>query len=190
MLHVCSAYQDTAAHTLRAMSAASSKRRKLAELRGRMKFISGAALEDVLTIIRDNPDAIPEGVVSRHSIRRGRDEFVQEPTPYGILHSTITVAGLELEVQNPAPALYLAATQPGFAPLLQRALRNCTTAANGVNDFDVCVYSDEIGPGNQVAYKQARKTWSMYWSIRQFGPESLMNEDTASVDVTAHMRSA
>ncbi len=158
--------------------AAAVKRRKLAQLRSRISYVSGKALEDLLTIFRDDPDAIPSGVVNRSDLRKGRDEYTATPTPYGPLHSTVQIAGQDVEVQNPAPALWLASRTPGFRPLLDRALRN-SCVENGIHRFGLVLYSDEIGPGNQIAYKQARKTWTVYWAIRECGPESLMHEDSA-----------
>ena len=69
--------------------AAAVKRRKLAQLRSRISYVSGKALEDLLTISRDDPDAIPSCVVNRSDLRKGRDEYTATPTPYGPLQSTV-----------------------------------------------------------------------------------------------------
>ena len=37
------------------------------------------------------------------------------------------------------------------------------------NPWRLVVYSDEITPGNQVAHKNPRKTWAIYYSFLEFG---------------------
>ena len=76
---------------------------------------------------------------------------------------------------NPFALLVVAARRPGFAAMLQRRL------VQEPNSFErpwgLCLYSDEVSPGNQLAHHNARKSWAIYWSLLQFGLPVLSDED-------------
>ena len=144
------------------------KYRKICEFRAKLPFVSTRALEAVLKIAKE--DELPE-MCSRRTLGRARDEMVNEDTIYGPLHEIMLIDGTAVEVANPFALLWYAANKcSGFAALLDRA-------AQHKQPWHIALYADEVLPGNQVAHKMARKTWCWYWTIIEFGPAALSDED-------------
>ena len=134
-----------------------SKIARLASLRARLPYVSQSALAAVLKIAQEEP--LPSG--TRRDIGRSRDAIVEERTPYGPLHAKVSIAltsggDLDLEIQHPFAILYYMAMKSNDLSALIRAtyMRRAPTIAH---PWHLIIYSDEILPGNQLAYKNERK---------------------------------
>ena len=151
---------------------------KLQSLRTRLPYISQSALSQILQIAEH--EELP-GSSTRKDIRRARDETVAQMTPYGPLHQKITIptsngTDLDVEVQHPCAMLWhLCAKSQCFSELVSRTMASnpCTI----LEPWNLMLYADEILPGNQLAYKNARKMWGMYWTIVNWGSATLSDED-------------
>ena len=162
------------------MSAAErfAKRQRVGRLRASLPFISQDALAAVSA--ENQRGALPR--CSRAEIRQARDEEVRTDTPYGTLHTVLEVpcadsdAPLKIEIQNPFSMFWYAITiSRAFSTLVKAALEHCPCTFS--NPWNMIVYNDEISPGNQLAFKNARKLQGLYWSILELGGYALSNED-------------
>ena len=68
-----------------------------------------------------------------------------------------------------------AAGSEAFSTLLKNTARRLQPAP--MAPWKMLLYLDEISPGNHLAYKHARKTWGVYWSILEFGAAALSEEE-------------
>ena len=151
---------------------------KLQSLRSRLPYVSQSALSAILQLAAQ--EELP-GNCSRKDVRRARDDTVKAWTPYGALHQTVTLPAsdgdtLNIEVQHPFAMLwYSCANSKCFSDLVSRTLASnpCTVDA----PWRLVMYADEILPGNQLAYKNARKMWAIYWTILNLGSAALSDED-------------
>jgi len=149
---------------------------KLQSLRSRLPFISQAALSSILTIARD--EELPE-LSSRKSIRAARDNSVKLDTPYGKLHHVVEFPGtppVRREIQNPFAILYHACKSSASWSRLVQGLA-AARPPSPTSPWHIVLYTDEVLPGNELAYKNARKLWAVYWSILEFGNATLADED-------------
>ena len=150
---------------------------RLSSLRARLPYISQAALSAVLEEV--NREAAPKA--SRKDIRAARDDAVKTQTAYGTLHQSLQVAAKEgppetLEYQHPGAMLcYLVKHSPSLSALVSRTL--LSKPCSPQQPWNVLVYTDEVLPGNQLAYKHARKLWAVYWSVAEWGPAALADEE-------------
>ena len=151
---------------------------RLTTLRNRLPYVSQQALAAMLTVASE--EELPPAC-TRKDIRAARNASVHLSTPYGPLHQKMNVAmtngaQLEVEIQHPAAMLWhLCQTSSRFSDLVARTCQR--HPASFREPWSVILYADEILPGNQLAYKNGRKVWGMYWSIHQFGAAALSNED-------------
>ena len=161
-----------------AMERRPEKLARLQSLRSRLPYVSKTALSRILTLA--SQEALP-GSSTRDDVRRARDTMVMEPTPYGMIHQTISLPATEgdplsIEVQHPFPMFwYTCKKSDAFSRLVARTMASnpCTVA----KPWSLILYADEITPGNQLAYKNARKMWAMYWTILDLGSAALSDED-------------
>lgn len=147
-----------------------AKLAKLQLFRSKLPYLSHTALAAVLKAARSEP--LPD-VCSRRSVGRARDETVQELTPYGKLHQSITVETADggqtsFEVQHPLAMFYKACgVSESFGSLVSRTVDACPPSVAA--PWSIVLYADEILPGNQLSYKSARKVWGFYWTVLEFG---------------------
>ena len=150
---------------------------RLARLRSRLPYVSQNALVAILKIAVEEP--LPTG--TRKDVREARDSVVLQQTPYGPLHRQLEVqpvagSSLNLEIQSPQAILYHAASvSASLSGLLRRAA--VAKPPGFGNPWRLILYGDEITPGNQLAYKNERKAWGIYWSLLEFGSAALSHED-------------
>ena len=142
----------------------------------KLPFISHTALASVLRIAKT--EALPN-VNHRIDTARARDHYVSLATPFGTLHQSIDLGGgISAEVQHPMAMLYTVVSKSeAFGALMARALARfpCSPAT----PWRLVIYTDEVSPGNQLAYAHERKTWAWYWSFMEF-EQSLSSEDIAA----------
>ena len=156
-----------------------AKLAKLQSLRSRLPYISQTALSSLLRVAAHEP--LPIGS-SRSDIRAARDTAVQHLTPYGPVHQHIEVTGksdtpVKLEVQHPFAMLHkVCSVSNCMSNLVARVAE--ANPPSVASPWKLILYTDEVLPGNQLAYRNARKMWAIYWSILEFG-SALADEDRA-----------
>ena len=136
-------------------------------LRSKLRFVSQSAIASVIDMSRKEP--LPD-IHGRRDIRKARDVSVKVVTPYGPIHQEITVAdGYVMEIQHPMAMMYLACKESRrFSDLMLWAFEQKQPTAAA--PWGIVLYSDEINPGNQLAYQHSRKAWGFYWTFEEFGP--------------------
>ena len=146
---------------------------KVTSLKARTPYISQSAFGALLRITKQ--EHLPQ-VSTRKAIREARNKHVTMATPYGPVHQRIDLGGgVSAEVQHPMAMLYAAsASSPAFAVLLRRALSRFPCSP--VSPWELILYTDEVSPGNQLAYAHERETWAWYWPFIGYG-QSLPPDD-------------
>ena len=160
------------------MADRATKLRRLDAFRRSVPHVTAAAFAKILeAAVR----GIPELACDRNAVRMARDLQVNEMTDYGPLIDTIPMVHKDgtinnLTIVNPFAQLWLAAKKcEGFSVMLQERLR--TTASTHAAPWGLCIYSDEVVPGNKLSAHNLRKLWAIYWSLIEFGVPTLSNED-------------
>jgi hypothetical protein len=158
-----------------------AKLAKVAHLRRSLPHMSQSAFVAFLAAARDEP--LPM-VTRRDDLRSARALIPRRETPYGTVHQTIplprddVVGGIfEVEVQSPWPMLHeVCAASPGLSLLIKQTLQR-SGAPTPSRPWKVCLYSDEVDPGDPLLGKHARKFQACYWSILDFGAAALSHEE-------------
>ena len=148
------------------------KMAKLQSLRSRLPYVSQTALHALLEIAKS--EELPS-VSSRRVVREARDCLTSQKTSHGLMHKQLHIGGCDLEYQNPFAMLaHMSAESTHLSSLMRRAFaeRPCSST----QPWTLVVYLDEILPGNQLAHKNERKMWGVYWSILEWGPAVLSDE--------------
>ena len=149
---------------------------------GRKSFISQRALEEVLTVCKSNLDELATTGTSRTSIKRSRDTAFDTNTPYGKLMQRFTLVGengeaVSVDFISPQAMLWHACSEcPKFARAVQQMLVKERPTIQ--KPLTVCLYADEISPGNNLKRDNRRRVQAIYWSIRQLGPMQLSMESS------------
>ena len=165
-----------------------NKLARISRLRNKLPYISQSALGSILKLAES--EELPTAC-GRNIIRAARDAAVQRLTPFGAIHQKIKVdmkdgSQLDVEIQHPAALMHhLCKTSKSFSDLLSRSFSR--KPASFSNPWNLIVYADEILPGNQLAYKHARKSWGIYWSLLEFGSAALSDEDNPEDPAPSHM---
>jgi hypothetical protein len=136
------------------------------ELKSKLPYISTNALAELLKVAKTTK--LPEAHTAAN-VRKAKLEYVSQHTPYGTIHQDMAITDtVTTEVQHPFAVLYHCAKHsPSFSSLLQRTLAKYPSDL--AHPWRLILYSDEVSPGNQLAYVHARKTWAVYWSFLEFG---------------------
>ena len=152
---------------------------QLSALRHAVPHLTAAALAAVADAAKHH--LLPEGKIDRNLVREGRDARCLEVTPYGPIHKSVNVAmksghDVELELQNPFAMFWkVCRCSYSFSMMVSQTLATCPNSP--ATPWGLIVYSDEVTPGNQLLTLNARKTWAFYWSIFEFGPAVLADEE-------------
>ena len=162
---------------LAAVGTAMSKKQKLAESPkprlsdfGRVSHVTAAALSKVLEQVRD--EGMPDAIAAT-SVRRHRSEAVDKKTRFGKLLQAIEVEGANgrprtFWVQHPLAMLEVMVKE---YPDVRELFRTMST-----RELKIVLYSDEVTPGREIIGND-RKVQNIFWSILNFGPSLLVNED-------------
>ena len=133
-----------------------------------------------------------ESKTNRNDVRAAWNETTNINTPFGTVHQVIELqaiqgeAPIRLEVQHPLAMLhYGASSSTSLARLLQQTFQKSPCGLR--RPWRIIIYTDEVLPGNQLAYKSARKAWAIYWSILEWGSAALSDEDTCVVRSRSHI---
>ena len=149
---------------------------------GRKSFISQRALEEVLTVCKNHPDELARTGTSRASIKRSRETAFDATTPYGKLLQQFALVGengeaISVDFISPQAMLRQACSEsPKFATAVQQMLVKEKPTIQ--KPLTVCLYADEISPGNNLKRDNRRRVQALYWSLRQLGPMKLAMESS------------
>ena len=160
------------------MSDRPAKLARLQNLRDRLPFISQSALCSLLKLAHE--EELPE-IHNRKALREARDAKSHAPTPYGTVCQIVQLLGedgthIPVEVQHPFAMLHQAClTSKPLSGLMKRCIEQHPPSL--AKPWSLVLYTDEITPGNQLAYKSHRKFWAIYWSVLEWGPQVLSDED-------------
>ena len=147
-------------------------------LRRSVPHVSANALAAIMKFARNND--VSQIATSASAMRRSRDAALPD-TPYGPMLVSDTLfakpphANKELWLINPLAYLYHAYKScDGFRRFLDE--RHGQRPSSVDNPWRLCLYSDEVVPGNPLAPRQARKVWVIYFSFLDFHPHLHMEE--------------
>ena len=161
------------------MASASAKSQALARV-GRRVHVSQRGLEAVLKEVEENPEILGS---SRGSIKRSRDAEVDVDTPYGTLLGKLTVQvqkkkgiqDLQLPVLNLQAFLWhVCSTMPCMTAFMQQRLALHPSQPD--RKWRMCLYCDEISPGNPLRALNTRKVHAFYVSFAEYGAEARCQE--------------
>ena len=146
----------------------------------RKSFVSQRALAEILQLLPEEED---QPATSRATLKRKRDDKMNLTTPYGPLWKELTgftmKEGPPLKVSyiDPLALLWHACNQGGG---FQEFLQNCAARnpCSPAHPWDICLYVDEVSPGNQLKPVNERKLQVLYFSLKQFGGLALSKEDS------------
>ena len=153
---------------------------------GRRHYVSLSGLESILKDLKRDHDLDIQGT-SRRTLKRARDVEVDIETPHGQVLTEMTIQLLtkssKTELQEKAlPVLNLGAflwhacqSLPQFAAFFQRRLGQHASTAE--SPWQICLYADEITPGNPLKASNTRKVWAFYLSFAELGAEARCQED-------------
>ena len=153
----------------------------IAKVRQLTPFCSASALSAIVNMVQTTMPYLHRNI-DRNMLREGRDAVCFEMTPYGPIHQEVSVqltdnTFKQIEFQDPAAMLYkVCSTSMSFSLMLLRALDKHPNSQD--QPWSLILYTDEVSPGNQMLQLNARKTWAFYWSILEFGPSVLSDEES------------
>ena len=160
------------------MADRAAKLRRLETFRRKLPHISQTALHSVLDEVQRS--GVPE-THSRRSVYRAREEDAHQLTPYGPLHQDCHLDMLvgppsPLRICHPLAFLWLVYTTcPAFARFIDA--RHAAAPSTAAHPWSLCLYTDEVTPGNPLTVAPSRKIQVVYWSLLEFGAEALCRED-------------
>lgn len=134
--------------------------------------VSQSGLSKILKEVRDK--GLPKAL-SRSSVKRARDNAL----PQDLFTDVSLVDDDGIEHKYPAVKPWrlfewMIQDIPAFKAYIQGVLQ--THPMGPAEPWGICVYSDEVLPGNALKARNERKTIAFYWSFKQFG-RGLSSED-------------
>ena len=145
----------------------------------RRSFVSQRALAEILALI---PEEDETAATSRQTLKRQRVRKLTQNTPYGPLWNELDGfvmkdgAPLKITYLDPAALLWCSCERGGG---FQAFVRDCAGKhpCSPAAPWDLCLYVDEVTPGNQLKPTNDRKLQVVYFSLKQFGGLALSKED-------------
>jgi len=142
--------------------------KRLANLAGN-SYVSSSALAKILESVKHNPELLNEST-SRYTLKRRREEEVVVTGIYGDLVKEMHCTGKD---GNPVTICYadpvvtvdhLARISPAYGETLRHKAARCSPVDQA---WQICVYADEVLPGNVLRAVSSRKCWAVYWTFLQ-----------------------
>lgn len=157
------------------MSTAKRRKTSVLDMRG-AHHVTARALADVAKYVRENglPDA-----TSRSAVYRERKKAMDRITPFGPLVQMRPVpkkggGTMDIPFQHPLAMLYICIKDSHeFATFFWDVVNRLQG-----KPLRLVEYSDEIVPGRELIAYNDKKVWALYWSVLDFGPKVLANEDS------------
>ena len=137
----------------------------LADMRSQLPHISQVALAAICKWSQDH--GLPQ-IRRRDDVRGARDMLAQQHTPYGPLlvkRDLVLERGgvVTVELAHPCALLWVAAKTPYFSALLKQTALDHPPSAT--DPWDLCLYHDEITPGNPLKPMSTKKLQGVYWGF-------------------------
>ena len=168
LLSLCLAWMDREA-----------KLRKLEHFRRRVPTTSQSSITEILKEIEK--DGLPE-LKERHHMREARKLILGgDENKYGKLITKVDLpttdgGSLEAPIVQPLAWLYFLYERcPSIRELIQRSLRAKPCSVE--DPWNVILYTDEVTPQNPLSTDLTKKVQALYWSIAEFSPEVLCQEN-------------
>ena len=144
------------------------------EAHGR-SYVSQKGVIAVLKSIREH--GMPKHV-SRSALKRTRERELDSDTAYGPLFATIEVEAKQggkkkIPVVAPLPLLANLVQAAPFALFLDNLMSEKVPTVS--KKWKICLYCDEVLPGNALKPTNDRKLVAFYWSFMEYG-KFLYNE--------------
>ena len=166
-------------HEASSMERRPAKLARIQALKDGLPYISQSALAAILKVAQN--EQLPSG--TRVDIKDARNTAASHATPYGQISQVINMPAadggedLHAEIQHPFAMLFHCCSKSSaLSRLIQRCIHKQQPTLS--KPWRIIWYTDEITPGNPMGYKNLRKVWAVYWSILEFGPQVLSDEDT------------
>ena len=137
---------------------------------GRKHYVSQTGLAAVLKEVSESCSTVAP---SRSGIKRAREEQVTIQTPYGDLIDSMQIKDKKGKEKN-FPTLNLKAwlwyvVKRLLVSFFSRKFVEHRPTAD--KPWRVCLYCDEVSPGNQLKQQNTRKIQAYYLSFQEFGAE-------------------
>ena len=138
----------------------------------RQSYVSQSGVIAVLEAVKKH--GLPKHL-SRQTLKRTRQDEIDCHSPMGELFTTISVemqsgSLKEFPAINPLALLWLLlSTCSGFREYFSGVMAEHTPHPERM--WRICVYGDEVLPGNALKVINERKLMSFYWSFLEFGQE-------------------
>ena len=142
----------------------------------RQSYVSQSGVIAVLESVKKH--GLPKHI-SRQTLKRSRQDEIDCNSPMGELFTTISVemqngSFKEFPALNPLALLWLMlSTCSGFREYFSGVMAKHTS--NPERMWRICMYGDEVLPGNALKVINERKLMSFYWSFLEF-QQDLSNE--------------
>ena len=149
------------------MTETQPKRRKINDLRKTAPHVSKAALESVLKYVSKH--GMPDTRTAK-SMRAANRAVIAEADAYGplLVHQDLVLqdgGNVKVQFLNFCSFLHYAYKLGGC---WYQAINNMLDNNNG--PLGLCLYSDEVCPGNPLAANPSRKCWIVYAGFKEMGP--------------------
>ena len=129
--------------------------------------IPQASLAATLKLVREK--GLPDVSTRWVQWKSRKERTSKRLTPFGFLVQTIAIGEEEVAIQHPAAMLWVACKdETSFGVLLKE------TVARNSQPLHLIFYCDEVGISPLT--NDTRKSWGVYWSIAEFGPEALCRD--------------
>ena len=156
-----------------------AKLRKLDDFRRRVPTATQSSISNILKEIEK--DGMPE-LKERHHMREARKLILGgDENKYGKLITKVDLptedgGSHEAPIVQPLAWLYfLYESCPSIRELIQRSFRAKPCSVE--DPWNVILYTDEVTPQNPLSTDLTKKVQALYWSIAEFSPEVLCQEN-------------
>ena len=159
-----------------AKQARDSKLKQINKLRRSVPYVSAAALEAIVKEIAK--EGIPQ-LSGRKHMREGASNQLAEINGFGPLLQQFDAVTLQQSVVKLTMVNFLSLLSGAFGQggsyhdlIMKTHLAKPSTFTD---PWGVCIYADELHPGNQLSLKGARKLWAVYATLTSFGQAVMSN---------------
>ena len=148
------------------MSKPPEKHRKLLDLRSHVPHVSKQALESILKYVDKN--GLPEKKTAK-DMRTASRGVIDEADGHGplLVHQDVLLQdGSSIQVQFVNLCSFLHSAYKaggGFYRAMSQMLES-------TDQLSLCLYSDELCPGNPLSASTGRKCWVIYAGLKEMGP--------------------
>ena len=148
---------------------------------GRAAYVSQSGMAKLLETVKEG--GLPQSF-SRSSQYRARKHLSSSQTPYGPLVSAVPLQvvkkgktkPIDVGFQNPLAFFhYHSQNSPHYAAIVKRTLALHPPSA--ASPWKIIFYQDGVDPSDGLSKSHTRKSVVFYWSVLEFGMDSLAHEE-------------